>query len=288
MHTAIVTGATSGIGLAVSKALAADGWRVVLLGRTPEKGGQALAEIRALHPNAELAYFHADLMQQQQVLQVADQLTAYLDSRCEGCLHALINNAGAVRAWYTTTQEGYEQQFALNHLAGFLLTHRLMPALKKGRGRMILTGSGSHKHCRVHWEDAMYQRRRYNPLGAYKQSKLCNLLFAAEFNHRFVKDGVRAYVVDPGLVRTDIGFKQTGGLVSLVWAWRKAQGVPPEIPAQTYAFLCKPPFAETSLYYYDRKPAAYDRHADDPAAQKRLFDWSEKLCGLSSFGGDLA
>ena len=288
MNTVVITGATSGIGLAAAKALAVEGWRVLLVGHSAEKGGTTLAAIDAVCHDAQAAYFSGDLMQQSEVHRVADELLAYIDTHCDGRLQALINNAGAARAWYTTTQEGYEQQFALNHLAGFLLTHRLLGALRKGLGRMLLTGSGSHKHCTVHWADVMYQRRRYNPLGAYKQSKLCNLLFAAEFNNRFAAEGLYAHVVDPGLVSTDIGFKGTGGIVSIVWRFRKRQGSPPERPAKTYAFLLQQPFSATGLYYFDCKPAAYDRHVRRSEDQKRLFALSEKLCGIAAFGGDEA
>jgi len=153
-------------------------------------------------------------------------------------LDVLINNVGGVRSWYATTDEGYEQQFALNHLAGFLMTYRLVQYLKRCAGLMILTGSNSHKHIKINWQDIMY-KRRYSCLKAYKQSKLCNLLFATEFNRRFIKDGIRAYVVDPGLVNTDIGTKQTSGIVPLFWSLRKRYGVTPSVAAETYAFLCE-------------------------------------------------
>ncbi len=89
-----------------------------------------------------------------------------------GGLDALILNAGGVRSWYTTTAEGYEQQFALNYLSGVLLTHRLLDALMLRGGRVLWTGSGSHKHTHVHWDDIMLQKR-YSCLMAYKQSKVC-------------------------------------------------------------------------------------------------------------------
>ena len=283
-HTAVITGATSGIGFAVAKRLLDMGWRVLLVGRTQENCEKTLAALGKMYPAGEMAGFYGDLMQQREVNRVAGELNSYLEVHCDGRLQVLINNAGAVRTWYTTTEEGYEQQFALNHLAGFLLTHRLMDALKKAGGRMILTGSGSHKHYSICWDDIMYQRRRYSCLGAYKQSKLCNLLFAGEFNRHHEKDGVRAYVVDPGLVSTDIGFKQTGGLVRAVWAMRKRKGIPPETAALTYGFLCDPSSVETGLYYLDSKKAPYDRRADRPGDRAKLFEMSEKLCGIGAFG----
>ncbi len=284
MKTAVITGATSGIGFAVAKKLLELGWRVLLVGRTRENCEKAMSALGKAYPDGEMACFFGDLMHQREVNRVAYELNSYLDVHCDGCLQVLINNAGAVRAWYATTEEGYEQQFALNHLAGFLLTHHLMGALKKAGGKVILTGSGSHKHYSIRWDDIMYQRRRYSCLGAYKQSKLCNLLFAGEFNRLHEKDGVRAYVVDPGLVSTDIGFKQSSGLVRAVWSMRKRSGIPPETAALTYGFLCDSSFEETGLYYLNSRKAPYDRRADKPEDKVKLFAMSEKLCGIVAFG----
>jgi NAD(P)-dependent dehydrogenase (short-subunit alcohol dehydrogenase family) len=284
MNTAVITGATSGIGYAAAKKLLEMGWRVLLVGRTEENCKKALVELRGLYPEGEMAFFFGDMMQQREVLRVAGEIRGYLGEHCGGCLQVFISNAGAVRAWYATTQEGYEQQFALNHLAGFLMTHELLGPLQKAGGRLIITGSGSHKHCTIRWDDMMYQRRRYSCLGAYKQSKMCNMLFAAEFNRRFLSQGMRAYVVDPGLVKTDIGFKQTSGLVRLVWRMRQRGGITPEEAAMTYGFLCTPSFEGTELYYKDSKPAPYDRRADRAEDGKRLFELSLKLCGILAYG----
>jgi len=287
MKTAVITGATSGIGFAVAQRLLHAGWHVLLVGRSRENTQRALSELKKNFPAGKIAAFYGDLMHQREVNCVASEINDYLAANSEGRLDVLVNNAGAVRSWYTTTEEGFEQQFALNHLASFLLTHRLMGALKKAGGRMILTGSGSHKHYAIRWDDVMYQRRRYSCLGAYKQSKLCNLLFAGEFNTRYGKDGIRAYVVDPGLVSTDIGFKQSSSLVRVVWAMRKRKGIPPEKAAQTYGFLCDLSYAPTGLYYLDSRQAVYDKKADRQADREKLFDMSLKLCGITAFGEEM-
>lgn len=279
MKTIILTGATSGIGLETARILAAQGFRVLGIGHSKANCDKARADIISEYPSACINYFTADLMQQREVLRVAHELISFLGNNCDGALHALINNAGCVRSRYMTTDEGYEQQFALNHLAGFLLTRELLPSLQLAKGRIIATGSESHKGIKMHWDDVML-RRGYNPLTAYKQSKLCNILFAKGLNDRYAEVGIHAYVVDPGLVNTDIGNKQTGGLVNFIWALRKRYGVCPSVPAKTYAFLCGQEDAPNGLYYYQSSKAAYSRHVTSENADK-LFALSERLCGVS-------
>ncbi len=121
---------------------------------------------------------------------------------------------------------------------------------------------------------------RYHPLTAYKQSKLCDILFAKGLNDRYAKSGIRAYTVDPGLVRTDIGNKETGGLVSFVWSLRKLGGIQPEIPAETYALLCRAGNPPEGLYYRFCRKCAYSKQITSANAD-RLFALSEKLCGIS-------
>lgn len=278
MDTVIVTGATSGIGLAVVRALLGRGYRVLGVGRCEKNCAAARAEIIRDCPGADIRYYWGDLMQQREVRRLAEELERDIAQRCGGELHALVNNTGCARSWYATTEEGYEQQFALNHLAGFLLTHHMLPYLIKGQGRVLMTGSGSHKHMKMRWDDIMFEKR-YHPLLAYKQSKLCGLLFADALNKRFSDTGVRAYVIDPGLVKTDIGFKDTGALVRFVWSLRKKQGVAPEVPAGTYTFLCDAKPKETGLYYRLGRQEKYSRQVTGLNAD-RLFALSERLTGI--------
>lgn len=279
MKTVVITGATSGIGYEIARMLARLDCTVIGIGRSEESCGHACERIRSENPGRKIAYFTADLMQQREINRLAEELSAYLTEHCGGALDALINNAGCVRSWYTTTEEGYEQQFALNHLAGFLLTYRLLPFIQKARGKVIMTGSESHKGIRVHWDDVMLAGG-YHPLTAYKQSKLCNMLFAKGLNDRLLDRGVRAYVVNPGLVNTDIGNKQTGGLVDLVWRLRKRHGVLPDVPARTYAFLCGAGNEPGGLYYYLCREGKCGRQVTSENAD-RLFALSERLCGVS-------
>ena len=282
MKTVVITGATSGIGLEVARQLTRKGYTVLGVGHSKLNCEKAKEDIMSQKPKGKIVYFAAELMRQSEVNRVADELEAYITAHCNGELYALINNAGGVRSWYQTTEEGYEQQFALNHLAGFLLTYRLLPYIEMAQGRVIMTCSNSHKGIKIHWDDPML-KKGYNPLTAYKQSKLCNILFAKALNDRYMSSGVHAYAVDPGLVNTDIGNKQTGGLVNYIWTLRKKHGVPPEIPAATYVYLCEQETAPEGLNYYLCRERKFSAEVTAQNAD-RLFALSERLCGISYEG----
>ena len=278
MKTAVITGASSGIGFAASAELIQKGYRIIGIGHDKARCDEAEKHLRALASDTDITFLCGDLMQQREVERIANEITQLLSERNENRLEVLINNAGCVRSWYTTTEEGYEQQFALNHLASFLLTYRLLAPLKRAQGRVILTGSESHKHMRMHWNDVMLTRG-YNPLTAYKQSKLANILFAKGLNERYLGDGITSYVVDPGLVCTDIGCKNTGGLVNWIWSLRKKHGVQPEVPAKTYGYLCESKLPPKELYYYLSMPNTYSCQVTSANANK-LFVLSQKLCAI--------
>lgn len=277
MNSIVVTGATSGIGLETVRLLAGEGYHVLAVGHIQTHCEKADRDIRAGIHDAKIEWYAADLMKQREVIRVAGEIKSLLDERGDGKLYALINNAGCARSWYMTTEDGYEQQFALNCLAGFLLTHELLPYLLKAKGRVIMTSSRSHKGIKVHWDDVMLSKR-YNPLTAYKQSKLCNILFAQGLNDLYASEGLRAYAVDPGLVNTDIGNK-TAGIVDFVWRLRKRHGVSPTVPAKTYSYLCEHTKAPTGLYYYLCKERSYSKQVTSESA-KRLFALSGQLCGV--------
>ncbi len=277
--TIVITGASSGIGFAAAGALAGMGARVIGVGRSAERCEDARQKILAQTPGARIEFALADLSAQRAVLELAADLRQRLDG---AALDVLVNNAGQVASWYTPTVDGYELQFAVNHLATFLLTRELLPALKAApAGRVLTTSSGSHRHTRMHWSDVML-RRGYNPLSAYKQSKMANVLFTAEFNRREGGSGPRAYAIDPGLVNTNIGMKGTGGLVSWIWSMRARGGQPPEVGAATIVHLASQERLEDAqaIYWKDSRPLAPDPYAlrEDEAA--RLWALSEQLCGL--------
>ena len=278
MKTIVITGATSGIGLETTRLLACRGFSIIATGRDAGRCEAARDSILASAPDAAVRFYPANLMRQRDALDLCVRIREDLNRTSAGCLHALINNAGCAKSWYTTTVDGLEQQFALNYLAGFLLTYGLFPALSRAGGRVIMTASQSHKGAHVHWDDLMLTRR-YNPLTAYKQSKLCDVLFARALNDRYAALGIRAYAVDPGLARTEIGNK-AGGVVGLVWSLRKRHGIPPSVSAEAFARLCIPAHHPAGLYHDRRGEKAFSRQVTAENAA-RLFSVSERLCGIT-------
>ena len=271
---AVITGATAGIGLATAQALALRGYLVALVGRDAERCADAARRICQAAPQAQVVWYTAELSSQRQVRELAAKLCAAL-SRVD----ALVLSAGTVNSHQLTTEDGIEMQFAVNHLSGFLLTHELLPLLRRATGRVLVVSSGSHRHTRLTFPDVQH-RRHYSLLGAYKRTKLCNVLFAAEVNRRL--PGVRAFAADPGLVRTDIGLKGTFGLERLVWKLRMASGVEASVPGEAIAWLAAEaaPLRTQSVYWYDKKPVAPSPYGLRQDVAGQLWQASERLCGI--------
>ncbi len=279
--TVLITGATSGIGLAAAHALARKGCRVIGVGRSASRCAEAELAVRTGAPDARVDYLVADLSSQRQIRALAVAVGELL-ARESSALDVLVNNAGFVSAWYMTSEDGYEMQFAVNHLAPFLLTRELLPLLRQSpSARVIATSSGSHYRTRMRWRDVMF-RRHYNCLLAYKQSKLANVLFTHELNRRLGSvSRVRAYAVDPGLVDTAIGEKGTTGIVKWFWGRRRRHGVTPQAAAETIVHLATSSMLEDPLatYWKECRPMQPSRYSRQDDAMLRLWELSERLCG---------
>ena len=282
---AVVTGATSGIGLATLQGLASEGHCLIGVARNAKKAEVTRQAVLAQHPGAHLTFLLADLSSQTQIRTLAEAIEKTINLWGFNHLDTLVNDAGAVTSWFTLTEDGYELQFAVNHLAPFLLTHALLPLLQAApQGRVITVSSASHRNTRMHWKDVML-RKSYGTLRAYKQSKLANVLFTLEFNRQQGPDGsVKAYAVDPGLVQTGIGAKGTSGFVSWFWTNRSKHGVSPAIAAETIIYLASRaelPYTNAA-YFKQCHPIAPSRYAQKEEPAARLWALSEKLCGLNT------
>lgn len=281
----VITGATSGIGLAAAAGIAGEGHHVIGVARSEEKANAAVETIHTKYPEANVRYLLTDLSSQTRIRQLADEIESILVDEGKECIDVLINDAGAVTSWFMLTEDGYELQFAVNHLAPFLLTHLLLPYLMRAEnGRILTVSSGSHRNTRIHWKDIM-MHRNYRTLGAYKQSKLANVLFTYELNRRLgPASSVKAYAVDPGLVNTKIGTKGTNHFVNWFWNKRCKKGVMPEIAAESLIHLaCRRDLPQSPSWYWKGglpiPPSRYALREDEAA---RLWEFSSRISGLES------
>ena len=282
--TYVVTGATSGIGLAVAEALLSGGSAVIGVGRSPQRCREAEQRLQQKYPAAQVSYLVADLAEQREVKHLAEQIRDLLSSREIPTLNGLVNNAGTFTYWFTQTSDGIEMQWAVNHLAPFLLTHELLPLLEQTPlSRVVTVSSGSHYGGRLNWEDPQL-RHHYNGLQAYNNTKLCNVLFTTELNRRLGEaSNVHAFAADPGLVKTDMGLKGTPPLAGWVWKLRRSGGTPPEVPAKGIVYLLTEPSIQHSkdVYWKDSRPKTPSPKAMDGSTASKLWVLSEKMCGLS-------
>ncbi len=198
---ALVTGASSGLGVETARALAAKGARVVMAARDVPKIEQHAAAIRAKHPAAQLEVMELHLDKPANVRAFAK---AFLAKHAR--LNLLINNAGVMACPLMRTAEGWENQFATNHLGHFLLANSLLPALIAGApARVISVSSAGHQFSPVVFDDIQFEKRAYDKWASYGQAKTANILFALEFDRRFAARGVRAFANHPGGIMTELG-----------------------------------------------------------------------------------
>lgn len=195
--TAIVTGGASGIGIETARALAGAGADVTLAVRNLDSGADAAADIRASTGSDLVRASYLDL---------ADRptLTAFGES-WQGPLDILVNNAGIMATPLTRTPEGYELQFANNHLGHFALALALHDALAAAGGaRIVSLTSTGHLRSDVVFDDLMFERREYDPWLGYGQAKTANSLFAVGVSQRWADDGITANAVHPGGIMTNL------------------------------------------------------------------------------------
>jgi NAD(P)-dependent dehydrogenase (short-subunit alcohol dehydrogenase family) len=272
--TCVVTGATSGIGLATAAALAERGARVVLIGRSAARAGAAREAIGRRAPGASVDVELGDLASLAAIRGLAPRLLA----RCPR-IDVLVNNAGVFQLRRTTTIDGFETTFAVNHLAYFLLTNLLLERLRETPGaRIVSVSSEAHRLGGPLDFDDLQSERRWRPFAVYGRSKLANLLWTRELARRLAGSGVTANCCHPGGVATRLGQGDAG--------WARALGraiglflLTPEQGARTSVYLATSPelAGVSGRYFRKERESEPARIARDDAAAKRLWDVSTAL-----------
>ncbi|MEV4275590.1 SDR family NAD(P)-dependent oxidoreductase [Actinoplanes xinjiangensis] len=261
MATIVVTGGSSGVGLAAAKQFAARGDEVVLVGRDPRRLADAVAQVRAAAGGTEPPHFRADFERLDEVRALAGDLLAGFPT-----IDVLANNAGGMVNEFRRTVDGFEATFQGNHLAPFLLTSLLRERLRGGR--VVNTASRAHMRGRPDPDRPAGDPESYNPWQAYGAGKSANILFAAEAARRW--PDVFSVSFHPGVVRTNFG---AGRTVRLFYRYAPFL-VTPEKAGELLVWLATVP--ETELvnggYYVGHtltRPAA---HARDAALAGRLWE----------------
>ena len=194
---AIVTGGASGIGIETARALASAGAEVTLAVRNTEAGERTAAQISESTGNKQVLVAPLDLADQASV--------AAFVAAWDGPLHILINNAGIMASPLMRTPQGWEVQFATNHLGHFALATGLHQALAAaGDARVVSVSSSAHHRSPVVFEDIHFEHRAYEPWLAYGQSKTANVLFAVEATKRWASDGITVNALMPGGIQTNL------------------------------------------------------------------------------------
>lgn len=289
-RTALVTGASSGLGVETTRALASAGAQVVMCARDAQKLEAAMDEVSAAVPGAELASVILDLADLDSVRSGA---AAALQAHPE--INLLINNAGVMACPLMRTAQGFEMQFGTNHLGHFLLTCLLVPALVTGApARVVNLSSGGHKFANFSFDDPNYREREYDKWQAYGESKTANALFTVGLDARLKASGVRSLAVHPGVIMTklsrhmdaaDFERLQSGrpageelvlksveqGAATSVWA-----AVATELSDKGGIYLENCQIAEPAV---QGSSAGVESYALDVAAADRLWALSEELVG---------
>ena len=263
----LVTGSTDGIGKQTALELARRGFRVLLHGRSPERGSAVLKELRAEVPGAELDYLNADLSSLAEVRSLAEQVRS-----CTPRLDVLINNAGVAMKERLLTADELETTFAVNHLAPFLLTHLLEDRLRaSGAGRVITVSSSAHTGGKIEFDNLQCERS-FDGWQAYCDSKLMNVLFTVELAARLAGSGVTANSLHPGVIATKM----------LRASFPDVTGAGPDEGAKTSVFLADSTDAAgvSGKYFRKMRPADASALADDPALRLRLWEVSAKLARI--------
>ncbi len=275
MKTALITGATAGIGKVTAVTLAKQNYQVVIVGRNKEKTIACVEEIKKETANPNIHYLLGDLSVMEDARRIAKEFDAnYTD------LHLLINNAGCVYYKRQETEEGYEKTLATNHLSHFIITNMLLDKIKKSSpARIVNVSSDSHLGGRWNPED-IHMKKKYKVLWAYENSKLYNVLFTKYLAKELQEHQITVNCLHPGVVQTKIGTKNTNLVGGFFWnLYAAIVGISEEKGAQTTLYLATSPEVEnvTGKYFAKCKEAPSSKVSNDHTAAVELWKMSKEM-----------
>lgn len=289
--TAVITGATSGLGQESARALAAAGARIMIAARDPAKISATVAQLQSQVPTAEIQSIVMDLADLASVAHAAQRITHDIDR-----IDILMNNAGIMAIPEERSVDGIEMQFAANYVGHFLLTRSLMPLLRASNdARIVNMSSGGHKLAPVFFDDYNFEKQGYGKWRAYGQAKTAMCLFGVALTKRYGDQDITANAVNPGPVLTSLGRHMTRddikemvkgsdmtkgkiryqspaeGAATQVWA-----ATSPALEGRSGLYLEKCGIAEVLQENHGSEEGVMS-YALDPEAADRLWELSEEL-----------
>ncbi|WP_116367183.1 SDR family NAD(P)-dependent oxidoreductase [Parahaliea mediterranea] len=298
---AMITGASSGLGMETARALASRGATVVLLARDRTKLDKAVAALEQQDLPGQLDSALLDLADLDKVRNAAATLLDLYPR-----VDLLINNAGVMACPLQRTAQGFEMQFGTNHVGHFLFTCLMAPALQAsaaagGEPRVVNLSSAGHRFGAFHFDDPNYQQRDYEKWQAYGESKTANVLFSVALDERLAPHGVRVFAVHPGMIMTELGRHLDEADIEAIRS-RAASASGGQADSPRSLFKTIPQGAATSVYAATAPALAGDggryledchiaevasqdgaggveSYATDPALAQRLWRLSEQLVG---------
>jgi NAD(P)-dependent dehydrogenase (short-subunit alcohol dehydrogenase family) len=259
---AIITGATSGIGRELVLKLIEKNMVVIALGRSDDKIKKLKIDSKNLLRDNALYVIKGDLDNKNSINEIGKEIASLLE-KYNYQIDYLVHVAGRVTSGYHVNEDQHEMTFAVNHLAVVLLTHLLIKKMRKSnKSRILVVSSQSHYRANINFNN-LESKSFYSILRSYKRSKLYNVLFVKGLAIRF--EDVPVYAIDPGLVRTKIGTKNTSKLASFVWNLRSKKGIDPMVAA---AHMCDVLTKEK----FDHLSGSYIRHGQPVSSNPITYD----------------
>lgn len=273
----LITGGTSGVGKAIASGLAGLGAKIVIVGRSRERGQSALQEIAEATGNERGEFLAADLALQSSIRQASEEFKRRYDG-----LHVLVNAGGAIYWDRQLTQEGVERMFAVNYLGHFLLTHQLMDMLKGNRPARVITISGNPRFLRNPKLDLndIQLEKRFSGLRAAAQALYARTFFSFELAKRLEGTGVTSVAFHPGLIKSNLvqGSKwYIRAMTSLINASATAN-----CEIGVYLAAAKEAEAANGVFFDDKKRILPFHETFDEEIGRKLWRLSEKLTGISA------
>lgn len=274
----MITGANSGIGKETAVELAKMGATIIMVCRNKQRGENALKEIKERAHSEKVELFLADLADQNSIRSMVKDFKMKYDN-----LHVLINNAGAWLTKRSTTSEGYEKTFAVNHLGHFLLTYLLLDMLKASTpARIINVSSQAHKFAKLDLDD-IHMENNYRGFRAYGNSKFENLLFTYKLAERLKNTGITVNALHPGTVRTNFGKNINGKLLKVLFNFFRLFLISARKGARTSIYLASSPEVQdiTGKYFIKRKIRKSSKLSYNKEFQRKLWQISENLTHIA-------